>query len=74
MDVKSVFLNGDLKEEVYVEQPRVSGFQIRKNMVYRLQKALYGLKQAPKAWHDKIDTFFLFLGFQQNIPFSLFLD
>ena len=64
MDVKSAFLNGDLKEEVYVEQP--PGFEIseQKDMVYRLHKALYGLKQAPKAWHDKIDTFFLSLGFQ----------
>ena len=64
MDVKSAFLNGDLKEEVYVEQP--PGFEIseQKNMVYRLHKALYGLKQAPKAWDDKIDTFFLSLGFK----------
>ena len=64
MDVKSAFLNGDLKEEVYVEQP--PGFEIleQQNMVYRLHKALYGLKQAPKAWHDKIDTFFHSLGFQ----------
>ena len=62
MDVKSAFLNGDLKEEVYVEQP--PGFEIseQKGMVYRLHKALYGLKQAPKAWHDKTDAFFLSLG------------
>ena len=56
MDVKSAFLNGDLKEEVYVEQP--PGFQQGKNMVYRLEKALYGLKQAPRAWNTKIDAFF----------------
>ena len=56
MDVKSAFLNGDLKEEVYVEQ--LPGFQQGKNMVYRLKKALYGLKQAPRAWNDKIDAFF----------------
>ena len=42
MDVKSAFLNGDLKEEVYVKQP--PGFQQGKNMVYRLKKAFYGLK------------------------------
>ena len=59
MDVKSAFLNGDLKEEVYVEQP--PGFQKdkTKHMVYRLKKALYGLKQAPRAWNEKIDAFFL---------------
>ena len=54
MDGKSAFLNDDLKEKVYVEQP--IGFEIseQKNMVYRLYKAFYGLKQAPKAWNDKL--------------------
>ena len=53
-----VKINGDLKEEVYVEQP--PGFEIsEQNMVWRLRKALNGLKQAPKAWCDKIDVFFL---------------
>ena len=49
MDIKSAFLNGDLKEEVYVHQP--SGFVIpgKENKVLRLRKALYGLRQAPRA-------------------------
>ena len=49
MDVKSAFLNGDLKEEVYVHQP--SGFIIpsKENKVLRLRKALNGLRQAPRA-------------------------
>jgi hypothetical protein len=49
MDVKSAFLNGDLKEEVYVHQP--SGFTIpdKEGKVLRLRKALYGLRQAPRA-------------------------
>jgi hypothetical protein len=49
MDVKSVFLNGDLREEVYVIQP--SGFVVKgqEHKVYKLRKALYGLKQAPRA-------------------------
>ena len=56
MDVKSSFLNGDVNEEVYVEQlPR---FQQDKNMVYNLKKALYGLKQAPCSWNKKNDAFF----------------
>ena len=51
MDVKSTFLNGELEQEVYVEQP--PGFVDSQfpNHVYRLDKALYGLKQAPKAWY-----------------------
>jgi hypothetical protein len=49
MDVKSTFLNGDLKEKVYMEQPE--GFQLTDNpeFVCKLKKALYGLKQAPRA-------------------------
>ena len=59
MDVKSAFLNGDFKVEVYVEQP--PGFDIldETNMVYRLHKPLCGLKQAPKALYDIGASFLL---------------
>ena len=63
MDVKSSFLNGHLKEEVYVLQP--PGFEMpgSENKVCRLKKALYGLKQAPRAWYQRIDKFFKNIGF-----------
>jgi hypothetical protein len=54
MDVKNVFLHGDLQEEVYMEQPPGYVDQTHPNLVYRLKKTLYGLKQAPRAWSDKI--------------------
>nr|GEY98361.1 hypothetical protein [Tanacetum cinerariifolium] len=59
MDVKTAFLNGELKEEVYVSQPK--GFVDRDHPthVYRLKKALYGLKQAPRAWYDTLSRFLL---------------
>jgi hypothetical protein len=66
MDVKSAFLNGDLKEEVYVSQP--AGFIIdgAEHKVLRLRKVLYGLKQAPRAWNAKFDTAMASLGFQRS--------
>jgi Reverse transcriptase (RNA-dependent DNA polymerase) len=59
MDVKNVFLNGLLDEEVYAQQP--SGFinQTYLNHVYRLTKVLYGLKQAPRAWYIILSSFLL---------------
>ncbi|GKG33675.1 retrovirus-related pol polyprotein from transposon TNT 1-94, partial [Tanacetum coccineum] len=49
MDVKTTFLNGPLKEEVFVRQPDGFVDPDFPNHVYRLKKALYGLKQAPRA-------------------------
>ena len=66
MDVKTAFLNGNLNEEIYLEQPE--GFVItgQENKVCRLIKSLYGLKQAPKQWHEKFDTTVTAFGFQHN--------
>nr|GEY56338.1 Gag-Pol polyprotein [Tanacetum cinerariifolium] len=57
MDVKTAFLNGPLKEEVYVAQPDGFVDPDHPEKVYRLRKALYGLKQAPKAWYDELSKF-----------------
>ncbi|GJT10798.1 retrovirus-related pol polyprotein from transposon TNT 1-94 [Tanacetum coccineum] len=66
MDVKTSFLNGILREEVYVSQ--LDGFMDpdNPNHVYRLKKALYGLKQAPHAWYDLLSSFLLSQGFSKG--------
>jgi hypothetical protein len=57
--MKSAFLNGPIKEEVYVEQP--PGFEDDRypDHVYKISKALYGLKQAPRAWYECLRDFLL---------------
>nr|GEW03883.1 retrovirus-related Pol polyprotein from transposon TNT 1-94 [Tanacetum cinerariifolium] len=57
MDVKTSFLNGELKEEVYVSQPEEFVDQDNPSHVYKLKKALYDLKQAPRAWYDMLSSF-----------------
>nr|GEU54058.1 retrovirus-related Pol polyprotein from transposon TNT 1-94 [Tanacetum cinerariifolium] len=59
MDVKTSFLNGDMKEEVYVSQPEGFVDPDHPTHVYPLKKALYGLKQAPRAWYDTLSRFLL---------------
>ncbi|XP_026429786.1 uncharacterized protein LOC113326236 [Papaver somniferum] len=64
MDVKNVFLNGDLSEEVYMVPP--PGIPHKQGEVCRLRKALYGLKQAPRAWFEKFSSVVATLGFQSS--------
>nr|GEW61784.1 hypothetical protein [Tanacetum cinerariifolium] len=56
MDVKTAFLNGNLREEVYVSKPDGFVDPNNPNHVYKLKKALYGLKQAPRAWYDMLSS------------------
>ncbi|KAI4387126.1 hypothetical protein MLD38_004980 [Melastoma candidum] len=74
MDVKSAFLNGEIKEEVYVDQP--PGFEDPKkhDHVYKLDKALYGLKQAPRAWYERLSQFLIEKGYRKGkVDITLFL-
>ncbi|KAJ9561120.1 hypothetical protein OSB04_006280 [Centaurea solstitialis] len=64
MDVKTAFLNGELDEEIYMEQPEGFVAQGKENKVCKLVKSLYGLKQAPKQWHQKFDQAMLESGFK----------
>nr|GEZ69848.1 retrotransposon protein, putative, unclassified [Tanacetum cinerariifolium] len=57
MDVKTAFLNGNLREKVYVSQPDGFVDPDNPNHVYKLKKALYGLKQGPRAWYDMLSSF-----------------
>ncbi|CAL8994830.1 unnamed protein product, partial [Prunus brigantina] len=63
LDVKFAFLNGVLKEEVYVDQPDRFLIGHSEDKVYRLKKALYGLKQAPRAWYEEINSYLIDCGY-----------
>ncbi|GJX54670.1 retrovirus-related pol polyprotein from transposon TNT 1-94 [Tanacetum coccineum] len=67
MDVKTAFLNGPLKEEVFVSQPNGFVDPDFSNHVYRLKKAMYGLKQASRAWYDKLSSFLIEHHFTKGI-------
>jgi hypothetical protein len=67
MDVKSAFLNGDIEEKVYMEQPKGFSLKDNPNYVCKLKKAFYGLKQAPRAWYYRLDKFLQDKGFKKGI-------
>jgi hypothetical protein len=73
MDVKTTFLNGDLEEEIYMEQPE--GFtEEGEHLVCKLHKSLYGLKQSPKAWNQKLDVFLKSIEFvRSDADFSVYV-
>nr|GEU77268.1 hypothetical protein [Tanacetum cinerariifolium] len=74
MDVKTAFLHGSLKEDVYVCQPEGFIDADHPSHVYKLKKALYGLKQAPRAWYDELSTFLLHNHFfKGTIDLTLFI-
>lgn len=57
LDVKTAFVNGYLKEEIYIYAPY--GVKCKKGHILKLKRSLYGLKQAPKCWNERINTFLL---------------
>nr|GEV92785.1 Gag-Pol polyprotein [Tanacetum cinerariifolium] len=69
MDVKTAFLNGPLKEEVYVAQPDEFVDPDHPEKVYRRRRALYGLKQAPRAWYDELSMFLTSKGFTKEAEY-----
>nr|GEU57816.1 hypothetical protein [Tanacetum cinerariifolium] len=75
MDVKTTFLNGNLREEVYLSQPDGFVDQDNPNHVYKLKKALYGLKQAPRAWYDMLSSFLIYQDFSKgSVDLILFIQ
>ncbi|GKC73940.1 retrovirus-related pol polyprotein from transposon TNT 1-94 [Tanacetum coccineum] len=74
MDVKTAFLNGPLKEEVYVAQPEGFVDPDHLEKVYLLRKALYGLKQAPRAWYDELSNFSMSKSFTKDADHARCID
>ncbi len=70
MDVKTAFLNRDLDQDVYMEQPEGFVDPKRSDFVCKLQKALYGQKQAPRQWFAKINSFLTEQLHFENSPYD----
>ena len=66
MDVKTVFLHGDLQDDVYMKQTK--GFEVagKEHLVCKLKKIFYGIKQAPRQWYQKFDTFMQSQGYTRS--------
>ena len=66
MDVVTAFLNGDLKEEIYMQQPPGYTQPGKEELVCKLKKSLYGLKQSPRCWNEKLCEHLRLLGFKES--------
>src|SRR5579875_2010750 len=74
MDVKTAFLNGELEEDIYMDQPQGFVQRGKENLVCKLKKSLYGLRQSPRAWYEKIHHFFAKEGFNRShVDHSLYI-
>ena len=67
MDVKTVFLNGDIDETIYIVQPKNFVLGDAKKMVYKLKKSIYGLKKASRQWYYKFHKVVILFGFEMNL-------
>ena len=66
MDVKTAFLNGNLDEEVYMDQPKGFALKGKENLVCKLKRSIYGLKQASRQWYIKFHNTIISFGFKEN--------
>ena len=66
LDVKTIFLHGDLEEEIYMEQSEGFSIKGKEHLVCKLKKSLYGLKQAPRQWYKKFDSFMIDQGYDRT--------
>eukprot|EP00253_Pinus_taeda_P002001 PITA_02001 len=70
MDVKTTFLNGDLKDNVFMSQPKGFAVKGHEHKVCKFMKSLYGLKQAPRAWYEKLKCNTLTTPMEQNLKLT----
>jgi len=66
MDVKTVFLNGDLKKNVYMDQPMGFSVEGKEHIVFKLKKSIYDLQQASRQWYLKFNDTIVSFRFKEN--------
>jgi hypothetical protein len=71
MDVKTTLLNGNIEQDVFVEQPNGFVLNNKGTHVRKIRKDLYGLKQTPRVWYGRIDGFLKILGFKKSVDANL---